>query len=42
VKDIIDFVLEAMDLPKQTMDETISSDTKEAVSPETLSEELNS
>ena len=42
VNDIVDFVLEAMDLPEQTMDETFSSDTEEAVSPETLSEELNS
>ena len=42
VNDIVDFVLEAMDLPEQTMDETFSSDTEEAVSPETLTEELNS
>ena len=42
VNDIVDFVLEAMDLPERTMDETISSDTEEAVSPETLTEELNS
>ena len=42
VNDIVDFVLEAMDLPEQTMDETFSTDTEEAVSPETLSEELNS
>lgn len=41
VNDIVDFVLEAMDLPEQTMDETFSSDTEEAVSPDTLSEELN-
>ena len=42
VNDIVDFVLEAMDLSEQTMDETFSSDTEEAVSPETLTEELNS
>ena len=42
VNDIVDFVLEAMDLPEQTMDETFSSDTEEAVSPDTLTEELNS
>jgi len=41
VNDIVDFVLEAMDLPEQTMDETFSSDTEEAVPPDTLSEELN-
>jgi len=41
VNDIVDFVLEAMDLPEQPMDETFSSDTEEAVSPDTLSEELN-
>ena len=42
VNDIVDFVMEAMDLPKQTMDETLSSDTEEAVPAETLTEELNS
>ena len=42
VNDIVDFVLEAMDLPEQTMDETLSSDTEEAVPAETLTEELNS
>ena len=42
VNDIVDFVLEAMDLPERTMDKTVSSDTEEAVSPETLTEELNS
>ena len=42
VNDIVDFVLEAMDLPERTMDKTVSSDAEEAVSPETLTEELNS
>ena len=42
VNDIVDFVMEAMDLPEQTMDETLSSDTEEAVPAETLTEELNS
>ena len=42
VNDIVDFVLESMDLPERTMDKTVSSDAEEAVSPETLTEELNS
>ena len=42
VNDIVDFVLEAMDLPERTMDKTVSSDAEEAVSPETLTEELTS
>ena len=42
VNDIVDFVLEAMDLPERTMDKTVSSDAEEAVTPETLTEELNS
>ena len=41
VKDIVDFVLEAMDLPEPVVEETASSDSKEEVSTESQSEELD-
>jgi hypothetical protein len=41
VKDIVDFVLEAMDLPEPVVEETASSDSKEEVSTEPQSEELD-
>jgi len=42
VNDIVDFVLEAMDLPEQKMDKTLSPDTEGAVPAESLTEEFNS
>jgi hypothetical protein len=41
VKDIVDFVLEAMDLPEPVVEETASSDSGEEVLTEPQSEELD-
>jgi len=41
VKDMVDFVLEAMDLPEPIMEETASSDPNEEVSTEPQSEGLD-